>query len=56
MALDQKTWDVVISNFVVSQCTALEAIALLQEKIMTQYRNRKPFFSIPHFTYEKSVV
>jgi PAS domain S-box len=31
-ALEQKTWDVVISNFVVSQCTALEALALLQEK------------------------
>jgi len=31
-ALDQKTWDVVISNFVVSQCTALEALVLLQEK------------------------
>ncbi|WAC06704.1 MAG: PAS domain S-box protein [Thermodesulfobacteriota bacterium] len=32
MALEQKTWDVVISNFLVSQCTALEALALLQEK------------------------
>ena len=31
-ALEQKTWDVVISNFVVSQCTALEVLALLQEK------------------------
>jgi two-component system cell cycle sensor histidine kinase/response regulator CckA len=32
VALEQKTWDVVISNFVVSQCTALEVFALLQEK------------------------
>jgi PAS domain S-box-containing protein len=32
VALEQKTWDVVISNFVVSQCTALEVLALLQEK------------------------
>ncbi len=31
-ALEQKAWDVVISNFVVSQCTALEVLALLQEK------------------------
>ncbi|HJX31922.1 MAG TPA: PAS domain S-box protein, partial [Thermodesulfobacteriota bacterium] len=31
-ALEQKTWDVVISNFAVSQCTALEVLALLQEK------------------------
>jgi len=31
-ALEQKTWDVVISNFVVVQYTALEALALLQEK------------------------
>ena len=32
VALGQKTWDVVISNFVMSKCTALEALSLLQEK------------------------
>ena len=31
-ALEQKSWDVVISNFVTSQCTALEAFAWLHEK------------------------
>lgn len=31
-ALEQKTFDVVISNFVMSNITALEALALLQEK------------------------
>ena len=32
VALGQKTWDVVISNFVTSQYTALEALAWLHEK------------------------
>ena len=32
VALEQKTWDVIISNFVMSKYTALEVLTLLHEK------------------------